>query len=83
MRALKRPTSVINLDPANDSLPYEAAVDIADLITVQDVMEEFDLGPNGALIYCMEYLETNLDWLEGQLEALKGKSDEDILRVLD
>ena len=31
--------------------------DVQDLITVDDVMEELDLGPNGALMYCMEYLE--------------------------
>ena len=27
-------------------------------------MEELEYGPNGGLIYCMEYLLDNLDWLE-------------------
>jgi GPN-loop GTPase len=31
-------------------------------------MEELGLGPNGALLYCMEYLLENLDWLHGELE---------------
>lgn len=32
-------------------------------------MEELKLGPNGGLVYCMEYLEDNLDdWLSEQLE---------------
>ena len=26
-------------------------------------MQEFKLGPNGAMIYCMEFLETNIEWL--------------------
>ncbi len=26
-------------------------------------MEMLKLGPNGALVYCMEFLETNFDWL--------------------
>lgn len=26
---------------------YECAVDIADLVSVEDVMEELELGPNG------------------------------------
>lgn len=40
------------------------------LITVADVMEHMKLGPNGALIYCMEYLEENFDWLLDQLKRI-------------
>lgn len=29
-------------------------VDIRDLISVEDVMEELGYGPNGGLVYCME-----------------------------
>lgn len=29
--------------------------DIRELISLEDVMEELGLGPNGGLIYCMEY----------------------------
>lgn len=38
------------------------------LITVADAMEHLKLGPNGALVYCMEYLEENFDWLLSQLK---------------
>lgn len=62
----------ILLDPANDSLSYEAAIDISELVTVEDVMEYVNLGPNGSLIFCMEYLEKRLDWL---LEKLRKYSD--------
>jgi hypothetical protein len=55
---------VINLDPANDILPYKADIDISDLITISDVMDTLKLGPNGGLVYCMEYLEKNIDWLK-------------------
>lgn len=68
--ALGRPISVVNLDPANDSIPYPCAVDISSLITLKDVMEEHGLGPNGGMLYCMEYLEANLDWLEERLKEL-------------
>lgn len=30
-------------------------LDIRELITLEDVMEELDYGPNGGLIYCLEY----------------------------
>lgn len=65
-----RKVAVINLDPANDSLPYECAVNIEDLIKLNDVMAEHSLGPNGGLVYCMDYLEKNIDWLESKLKPL-------------
>ena len=68
--ALNRPISVVNLDPANDTLPYPCAIDISSLITLEDVMDKHSLGPNGGLLYCMEYLEVNFDWLEGRLKEL-------------
>jgi GTPase SAR1 family protein len=67
--ALQRPIAIVNLDPANDNLPYPCEISISSLITLQDAMEEFGLGPNGAMLYCIEYLEQNFDWL---LEKLKG-----------
>ncbi|CAM9581684.1 unnamed protein product, partial [Laminaria digitata] len=39
----------------------------------QSVMEEFDLGPNGGMVYCLEYLEKNVDWLMERLEGLNKK----------
>ncbi|CAJ1413183.1 unnamed protein product [Effrenium voratum] len=61
--SLKRPRTLINLDPANDDLPYDCDIDVRELVNVEDVMTELDLGPNGALCYAMEYIEVNLDWL--------------------
>ncbi|KAG6377359.1 cytoplasmic protein [Boletus reticuloceps] len=68
--ALQRPISIVNLDPANDNIPYPCAIDIASLITLQDAMDAHGLGPNGAMLYCMEYLEANLDWLEVRVNEL-------------
>lgn len=41
-------------------------------------MEEFGLGPNGALVYCMEYLLENVDWLEERLEEVLIKKKKQI-----
>ncbi|CAL4887351.1 unnamed protein product [Urochloa decumbens] len=67
---LGRKVAVVNLDPANDALPYECAINIEDLIKLSDVMAEHSLGPNGGLVYCMDYLEKNIDWLEEKLKPL-------------
>ncbi|XP_049517817.1 GPN-loop GTPase 2 isoform X2 [Dermacentor silvarum] len=70
--AIGRRVAVVNLDPANDVLPYEAAVDISGLVELRDVMDSLKLGPNGGLVYCMEYLESNLEWLCEQLAKVRG-----------
>ncbi|XP_043573403.1 GPN-loop GTPase 2 isoform X1 [Chiloscyllium plagiosum] len=68
---LGRKVAVVNLDPANDLIPYQCCVDIGELVKLDDVMDGLGLGPNGGLIYCMEYLEENLDWLLDKLEQFK------------
>lgn len=70
LTALGRPVSVINLDPAVTDPPYSCAVSITELITLQSVMDEYGLGPNGAMLYCMEYLEANFDWLVDRLDEV-------------
>lgn len=70
LQLLGRKTAVVNLDPANDALPYDCAVNIEELVKLSDVMAEHNLGPNGGLIYCMDFLEKNMDWLEEKLRPL-------------
>lgn len=71
LSALKRPNvHIVNLDFANSHLPYPCAIDVNSLISVRDVMVELDLGPNGAMMYCIEYLEENIDWLLTRLKEL-------------
>ena len=64
--AIGRKISVVNLDPAAEHFDYNPIVDVRDLITSADVMQDQELrmGPNGALIYAMEYLVQNDDWIE-------------------
>jgi len=57
----KENVMIVNLDPGNDSLPYECDIDAYDLISVEDVMDRLNLGPNGALIYCMKFLDENFE----------------------
>lgn len=68
--AVGRACSVVNLDPANDHTNYPCAVDIRSLIKLEDIMGEYQLGPNGAILYALEELEHNLEWLEHGLEEL-------------
>lgn len=73
-RDLGRKVCVVNLDPANENMDYKADIDIMNLITVADVMEVEHLGPNGALIFCIEYLEKHYDdWLLMEMAKASSK----------
>ncbi|KAF6256362.1 hypothetical protein COO60DRAFT_1640782 [Scenedesmus sp. NREL 46B-D3] len=76
-QAIKRSIHCINLDPAAEAFAYPVSIDIRDLVSLEDVMAELQLGPNGGLLYCMEYMEENLEeWLG---EELEGYGDDDYL----
>ena len=47
---------IINLDPAAEIIRYNCDLDIRELVTLDDVMDETELGPNGGLIMALEYL---------------------------
>lgn len=68
---------VVNLDPAAEYFDYEPFVDIRELIHLDDAMEDEDMkfGPNGGLVFCMEYLIENSEWLRDQL----GDVDDDYI----
>lgn len=62
---LNRPVVLVNLDPAAEPCPGvdPPDIDIAELVRLEEVMDRLHLGPNGGLVYCIEFLATNLDWL--------------------
>ncbi|CEJ94011.1 Putative Transcription factor FET5 [[Torrubiella] hemipterigena] len=66
----RRSTFYVNLDPAAESFEHTPDLDIKELISLKDAMEEVGLGPNGGLIYCFEFLMENLDWLTEALDSL-------------
>ncbi|CAI0459460.1 unnamed protein product [Linum tenue] len=81
---LGRSIHIVNLDPAAENFDYPVAVDIRELINLEDVMEEFGLGPNGALMHCMEYpLYFHTVWTLYDLFLLYPESLIHIIRELE
>lgn len=58
---------MINLDPAAEIFKYRCDFDIRDIIALDDVQELMNFGPNGGLVYCMEYLIDHIDELLDEL----------------
>ena len=74
---LRRRPYMVNLDPAVEENNYDIDIDIRDLVTVEDVMEEMNYGPNGGLVFCLEYFLENIEWFEEQL----GDYEDDYLII--
>lgn len=51
---------IVNMDPGAGTLPYEADIDIRQWILLDEVMEEYSLGPNGAQIVAADLMAINI-----------------------
>ncbi|OHT03729.1 ATP binding protein [Tritrichomonas foetus] len=70
---LKRNVITINLDPANIHIPFTPNFDICTVMNVTSTMKEQQLGPNGALMYCMESLAESAPIITKALKPLVKK----------
>jgi len=53
----------------NSALPYDTLFDVCnEIVNLSSVMEQSGLGPNGGLVYCMEYIEAHVDEMISMIE---------------
>ena len=57
----------VNLDPGVKKLPYSPEIDVREWISLEEVMKEYNLGPNGAQIVCADMLALNAKEVEERL----------------
>lgn len=50
----------VNLDPGAEGVGYKPVFDIRNLFTLRDIMEKYNLGPNGAFIKASELIAENV-----------------------
>lgn len=73
MRSKKNPPYVINLDPAVLKVPYGSNIDIRDSIKYKKVMENYGLGPNGAIVTSLNLFSTKIDQVIKLVENKRDK----------
>ncbi|GME86349.1 hypothetical protein B5S29_g2253 [[Candida] boidinii] len=61
LHAKKEAPYVINLDPAVLKVPFGCNIDIRDSIKYKKVMENYNLGPNGAIVTSLNLFSTKID----------------------
>ncbi len=61
----------VNFDPGAMRLPYKTDIDIRDYIRIEDVMEEYKLGPNGALVASTDLTINFLNEIRQEINELR------------
>ncbi|KAF9039156.1 hypothetical protein BJ165DRAFT_1496469 [Panaeolus papilionaceus] len=74
------PPYVLNLDPAVTHVPYEPNIDIRDTINYQEVMKQYNLGPNGGILTALNLFTTKFDQV---LELVEKRMDSVDYVILD
>ena len=69
---------IINLDPAVMDTLYEPNLDIRDTVKYKEVMASNNLGPNGAILTCLNLFSTNIDKV---VSILEPKTDLDFIVI--
>jgi len=72
LKISKQNVAVVNLDPGVLTLPYAPDVDVRDYVNVEDLMEKYGLGPNGALIMAADLIADEIEQISKEIEELKS-----------
>ena len=72
LKMSKQDTVTVNLDPGVSTLPYSPDVDVRDYVDVGNLMEEYGLGPNGALIMAADLIADQLEKISKEIEELQS-----------
>lgn len=63
---------IVNMDPGADALPYEPDIDIREWISLDEVMQEYSLGPNGAQVVAADLMAVNIRKMMEVLSTYKS-----------
>lgn len=59
---------MLNLDPGVENLPYTCDIDVRDYIDIMQIMKQYDLGPNGAMIMANDLIASKIDDLQNEID---------------
>lgn len=69
LKATDQDAIVANMDPGATALPYNPDIDARRYVDVQQLMLDYQLGPNGALIMASDLLADHLEEIREEIDA--------------
>jgi GPN-loop GTPase len=68
----KQKSATVNLDPGVSNLPYAPDIDIRNSIDINQIMDEYELGPNGALVLAADLIAEQAESLGNEIDDLQS-----------
>ena len=62
--------AVLNLDPGVESVPYTCDIDVRDFVDYVSIMQQYDLGPNGALVMANDLIASKIDDIKNEVNTV-------------
>ncbi len=63
-------TSILNLDPGVENLSYSCDVDVRDFVDIVSIMQQYDLGPNGAVVMAADLIASKIDDIQNEVNRV-------------
>ena len=70
LKGAKQDVALVNLDPGVVTLPYTPDLDARDYVNLTNLMTEYNLGPNGALIMAADLIAEETETLSREIEDI-------------
>lgn len=68
LRMERQNVAIVNLDPGALNLPYAPDMDVRDYVSIEEIMEKYGLGPNGALVMAADLIADEAEKLGEEIQ---------------
>ncbi len=62
--------AVLNLDPGVENIPYTCDIDVRDYVDIVSIMQQYDLGPNGALVMANDLIASKIGDIQNEVNRV-------------
>ncbi|MCV0430723.1 ATP/GTP-binding protein [Nitrosopumilus sp.] len=62
--------AVMNLDPGVENLAYTCDIDVRDYVDYVSIMQQYDLGPNGAMVMANDLIASKIDDIQNDIDKV-------------
>ncbi|MEX0861840.1 ATP/GTP-binding protein [Nitrosopumilus sp.] len=62
--------AVLNLDPGVDTIPYTCDIDVRDYVDYVSIMQQYELGPNGAMVMANDLIASKIDDIQNDINKV-------------
>ncbi len=72
LKLSEQDVATVNLDPGVLTTPYDPDLDVRDYVNINKLMEEYQLGPNGALVLAADIIAEQVDTLNAAITDMNA-----------